>query len=282
MVSELSILAGDGYKLAATVYTPETSNGRAVVVNSAMGVKRGYYHKYATFLASRGFAVLTYDYRGVGGSRPASLRGSTIRLRDWGMHDQTAAIGWMREQYPHDKLLIVSHSVGGQILGLTPQNQYVAGMLGVASQSGYWQGWPGWRKWYMFAVWHILIPGLTLIGYFPASKVGLGEDLPAGVAREWARGGRNPRYILGFFGGTADDHYANFKGIFRSYSIEDDTFAPEQSVDALIPFYPNARSERLHVKPADLGVNAIGHFGFFREKFADMLWVESADWLAQV
>jgi len=282
MPNEMSILTPDGYTLAATLYEPEKSNGRAVLVNSAMGVKRGYYHKYAAFLASNGFTVLTYDYRGVGGSRPPSLRKSKARLHDWGVHDQTAAIAWLCDHYPDHKLLIVGHSVGGQILGLTPHNQHIAGILTAASQSGYWRGWSGWHKAWMFMVWHVLIPGTTLLGYFPASKLGLGEDLPAGVAREWARGGRHPRYILGFLGGTADDHYADFKGAFRSYSFEDDTFAPERSVDALIPFYPNARAERRHLKPADLGVPTIGHFGFFREKFADTLWVESADWLAQV
>lgn len=279
----VKLIDADGYPLGATLYPPENSNGRVVLINSAMGVKRGYYHKYATFLASKGFTVLTYDYRGVGDSRQGDLRKSPARLLDWGEKDQTLALQWLLGQYPDQKLLVVGHSVGGQILGLTVLNNRLDGVLTVASQSGYWRHWPGWRKYWIFVVWHFIIPGSTaLLGYFPASKFGLGEDLPAGVAREWARGGRSPRYIYDFFENTFHNHYPALSAPFRSYSFEDDTFAPEKSVDMLLPLYPNAKPERIHLKPSDLGVDAIAHFGFFRDKFKDSLWQESANWLAQV
>ena len=39
----------------------------------------------------------------------------------------------------------------------------------------------------MTAVWHALMPAITLVlGYFPARRLGLGEDLPARVALQWA------------------------------------------------------------------------------------------------
>ena len=34
-----------------------------------------------------------------------------------------------------------------------------------------------------------------------------------------------------------------------------------------------------HLRPRDLGVGAIGHFGFFRGKFKRLLWQETVDWL---
>ncbi len=44
----------------------------AVIVNPATGVLARYYHRYARFLAGHGFDVLTYDYRGIGLSRPSA------------------------------------------------------------------------------------------------------------------------------------------------------------------------------------------------------------------
>jgi predicted alpha/beta hydrolase len=32
-------------------------------------------------------------------------------------------------------------------------------------------------------------------------------------------------------------------------------------------------------QPHEVGAKAIGHFGFFRERFRDSLWREAADWL---
>ena len=45
--------------------------------------------------------------------------------------------------------------------------------------------------------------------------------------------------------------------------------------------YVNAPREVRHLRPRDLGVGAIGHFGFFREKFKPLVWQETADWLRQ-
>jgi predicted alpha/beta hydrolase len=39
----LRVAADDGYSLGATLFAPAAPNGRVVVVNAAMGVKRGFY-----------------------------------------------------------------------------------------------------------------------------------------------------------------------------------------------------------------------------------------------
>src|SRR5262249_52982075 len=70
LVQGTAIAARDGYALAATVFTPEGPPRGTVLVNSATAVPRRFYAGFAAYLAERGFACLTYDYRGVGGSRP--------------------------------------------------------------------------------------------------------------------------------------------------------------------------------------------------------------------
>jgi predicted alpha/beta hydrolase len=46
-----------------------------VIINSATSVRCRYYSRFASFLFGEGFDVITYDYRGIGESRPVSLRG---------------------------------------------------------------------------------------------------------------------------------------------------------------------------------------------------------------
>ena len=51
---------------------------------------------------------------------------------------------------------------------------------------------------WMWPVTHFALPGVTrLHGYFPSSRFGFGEDLPKGVAIEWASWCRNPTYLVG-------------------------------------------------------------------------------------
>jgi predicted alpha/beta hydrolase len=278
---ELSLKTYDDYAISATVFIPVTSNQRIVLLNSAMGVKQSYYADYATYLAERGFVVLTYDNRGIGRSKhTATLKNFPATLRNWVIDDQLAALNWIFQEYPAHQLLVVGHSLGGQIAGALPELQRVSAWLGVASQSGYWRGWPGRLKLRMLLLWYVMIPLLTRIyGYFPARMVGMGNnDLPSNVVREWARGGRHPLYLKHVFDAAGFDA---FKKPMLLYSLSDDDFAPYQTVENLRALYPNAPSTHKQIKPADIGVDAIGHFGFFRKAFKDTLWVETAEWLEQ-
>lgn len=100
-VTPLSLTAADGYILAAHHWQPEAMPRAVVVINPATAVKAAYYHRYARFLAENGFAVLTYDYRGIGASRQGSLRRwRHVSKLDWGRYDCEAALAWARQTYP--------------------------------------------------------------------------------------------------------------------------------------------------------------------------------------
>ena len=107
-IDDITFPAVDGYALGATLFLPRGAKQHAVLINSATAVPRKIYRKFAGYLARRGFAVLTYDYRGIGDSRqralvgynqPKSLVGFKATMVDWAALDVTAAVGWMRERY---------------------------------------------------------------------------------------------------------------------------------------------------------------------------------------
>lgn len=284
IIKTLEIPARDGYALAATLYEPPRTdnNGYAVLINSATGVKRRYYGKYAEFLCKNGFVVLTYDYRGIGDSLAGRLRDQGGMMREWGEKDMAGMIAWLRGHYPQRKLLAIGHSVGGQVFGLCDNNHQVAGMLLVGSQSGSLWKFHAPYKYGMFVLMYLLIPVVSrLVGYFPASKFGLGEDLPDGVAREWARWCRSPDYCYGDKRLSSRENFHGYRSPILAYAFSDDHFAPRRATEALLNFYRNAPSQIEYVRPSDVGVPAIGHFGFFRDTFRDSLWPATAEWLRQ-
>ena len=270
---EITLKADDGYALGATVYG---GGKRAVLIMAATGVPQSYYAKYAAYLAECGFTVLTFDYRGIGRSRNSDLRHSRARMRDWALLDAAAAWRFLGER----QKLVVGHSFGGQALGLLPEPGRIAAALLVGSQSGYWRNWPPFGRLWMWPATHLALPAVaTLLGYFPGSRLGFGEDLPKGVATEWARWCRHPRYLVGALG--VEDAYAQVHARVRAYAISDDAFAPLRAVEALAALYPASRWETRRLAPREVGVKDIGHFGFFRERFRASLWRESADWLEE-
>lgn len=269
--------ARDGYRLAGTLYRPRTPNRRAVLLQAAAGVKQEYYGKLAEYLASRGFAALTFDYRGIGRSRPAKLRGLKARMRDWAEKDIGGALDYLARATHGARLIGIGHSFGGQVFGVVPGNErYVAAMT-VGAQSGYWRHWRGTGRAGMWFLTHVLLPGVSRVnGYFPARLFGQGEDLPAGVAREWASWCRHPGYLVGALG--EQEAYARFTAPIRAYAVADDAYAPPAAVQAFVAFYPNAPVTVERVAPEEHG-GPIGHFGFFRERFKDTLWKDAADWM---
>jgi predicted alpha/beta hydrolase len=268
---EITLTARDGYRLGATVYG---KGSRAVLVMPATGVPQSYYAKFAAYLADRGMSVLTFDYRGIGRSLATHVRRVSACMQDWAALDGAAAFEFLAGK----KISVIGHSFGGQALGLLPDPARISAALIVGSQSGYWKNWPLLGRAWMWPATHIGLPLVArLYGYFPGSRLGFGEDLPAGVARQWASWCRHPRYLVGALG--VEDLYARVRAPVRAYAVSDDAFAPLPAVEALRHLYPNAQWETRRVRPPDVGASSVGHFGFFRERFRDSLWREAADWL---
>ena len=126
-IDDITFPATDGYPLGATLFLPRGAKRHAVLINSATATPRKIYSGFAGYLARRGCAVLTYDYRGTGDSRQKamtgynqlkSLVGFKATMSDWAAQDVTAAVAWMRERYKTLPLNYVGHSFGGQALGL--------------------------------------------------------------------------------------------------------------------------------------------------------------------
>jgi predicted alpha/beta hydrolase len=214
------IPAADGYPLAATLY--RGSDQTVVLVNPATGVPHRFYRRFASWLQQFGWTVVTYDYRGIGDSKPASLRGFGGSMRDWAFLDMTAIVDWVSDEWSPRRLFAIGHSFGGQTLGLIENASRIDAMVGISAQSGYWALQGGREPARVRAIVTIIIPVLSrLVGYFPWSWFASGADLPKQVALEWAGWCRQPNYLL-------DDEslplerYARFKAPLLAYSIDDD------------------------------------------------------------
>ena len=97
--TRLLIPCADGYSLHATLREPDTPALGIVLIHPATAVLQTLYSGFADYLTSRGFAVVTYDYRGIGRSRPESIRGFQAGMRDWADLDVEAAIFFRRSGY---------------------------------------------------------------------------------------------------------------------------------------------------------------------------------------
>jgi len=279
LAQDTSIAARDGYQLAATVFTPTVAPARAVLINSATAVPRRIYRGFAAYLAEQGCAVLTYDYRGIGGSRPASLRGFPVRMRDWAALDVAGAIDHMRAVWPKLPLAVVGHSFGGQAVGLAPNNSEISRALFIAAQAGYWRLFHSPEKYRVYAMLRLIgSPIARTLGYVPG-RLGIGEDMPRDVFLEWTDWVMKPRYFFDDATLAALENFPRYRGALRAICLTDDPWATPAAVDLLCSGFTGTTTERIDIRPADAGTAKIGHFGFFRPEHGAMLWRDAAQWL---
>jgi predicted alpha/beta hydrolase len=272
----------DNVELGGTVFAPATSPDAIAVVAPAMAVLQRMYRAFASHLAGNGIATVTFDYRGIGDSAPRSLRGYRATATQWGTHDMTAAVDFARGRFGADvPTFIVGHSIGGQLLGLCPRAPTLKGAVLVAAQSGYWKMWDGRGRALMWLYWRLMPRLVRGVGFLPMRAARQGEDVPQGVALEWASWGRHPDYLLSSALAQAEHGHATLKIPLRAYIIGDDSYAPQRSVEELLKFYAAAPREVRLVTPNDFGTERIGHFGIFRREFRAQFYDEVVAWMKE-
>jgi predicted alpha/beta hydrolase len=284
-VHKVTVTTSDGFDLHATAYGDSKRARAGLLIASAMGVEQKYYADFAHWLAARGFWVVTFDYRGVGNSRPAayrqSLRGFKSDVMTWARSDCSAVVDWMGARLAGRPLGWIGHSLGGQILGLVERPERIAAMLSVAAGNGYWRDYvPGLRR-IAPLLWYAVVPAtLAIFGYFPGRLLRMIGDLPSGVMRQWRSWCMQPDYLFGVEDPRFRVTYAGLTQPILSLSFTDDEYLSERNIDSLHAFYSGAAREMRRLAPADIGVDRIGHFGFFRRRHGERLWPLALDWLA--
>ena len=272
----------DGVRLHAHLWTGRGKPAGRVIINPATGVLARYYHRYAAFLAGHGFEVLTWDYRGIGLSRPADLRGCGYRWRDWGERDFAAALAFMAER-DGGPLIVVGHSIGGFLPGLARGAERIDRMLTVGAQYAWWGDYAPRQRVALLLKWHLAMPALTALwGYFPGRRLGWLEDLPAGVAYEWAF--RRARFELSHPAAERGDVTRRMAAVgadILAVAVADDELGTLPAIRRTLGYYTGAKRLVALLHPADYGRQAIGHFNLFHDSHAQGFWRETLIWLRE-
>jgi predicted alpha/beta hydrolase len=263
----VEIICADDELLVGHFFRAEgESIGLPVLICPATGVKQFFYLRFAKWLAKEGHDVLVFDYRGIGLSARGKLKECKATLADWGQKDQVAALEWMAKRTGSEQVVLLGHSAGGQMIGLLPNHQRVARLVGVAASTGWF---PGMKPSFRFKArlsLRCLIPlAIKFIGYAPTSKLGLGEDLPAGVARQWGQWCAAGGYAINATRNRPDlDFHAKILIPITVFHAEDDDIATPVTVSDLMRTYPHAIKSVCKIKPAHVGLKALGHMDWFR------------------
>ena len=272
-MKELFLQTPDQFPLKITLFEPQVSNQKVLLLNAATGVKQTVYYSFAKFFQENGFTVITYDYRGIADSRPENLKNFEASMRIWGTVDFKTLTNFIEENYPNYSRFCVGHSVGALIIGMNEDSKNFEKFIFVGTQDAYIGNLNLKVAITALLGFGIALPVLTtILGYFPANIFGLGADLPKGVAYDWRTLILNKKSTARLYE-KIEVHFA--KHLTQEALIihaEDDHWVTKKGMDNLIKnVYPNLKKTFREIKISESEKGEIGHVNFFRSYNKD-LW----------
>lgn len=271
-MEKLLLTTKDHISLTAHLFRPEKSNGSLLLINSATGVKQQVYFSFAQYFSEQGFTVITYDYRGIGLSKPAEMKGFKASMRTWGSVDYKTLTQYIKAKFPEYKKYCLGHSVGALILGMNEDSVMFDEFIFVGTQNAFVGNLKGKTKIEAYLGFGIAQPVTTrLLGYFPAHWFGLGESLPKNCAFDWRTLILNKKSTNRLLE-EIDDHSKKLTQKTFVIRAEDDIWLTEKGVLSLLnDTYPNLKPTYRLVKTSESDKKEIGHVNFFRS-YNQKLW----------
>ncbi len=270
----VTITCTDGYSLSGRFYQSKQSTEQLpILICPATGITQGFYHNFSEWLSEQSFNVMVFDFRGIGQSLHGPLRESNASIQDWGQLDIPAAIDLLLNKTQQEKVTLLGHSAGGQLLGIVPNYDKVAQVISISGSTGHVKGLKGRTKRMAPVMFNLIFPVSSLIkGYGATNFLGMGENLPKNVAKQWAQFCSKPGYVINAIGKTIfDDYHSEIQCPITVYWSSDDEIATEANVKDLLRLYPNAQTDMIELRPQEHGHKAIGHMLMFKKSHQN-LW----------
>jgi len=271
-MEKLIITTKDQYQLSAHIFKPEKSNEKIILINSATGVKQQVYFSFAQFFAEQGFTVITYDYRGIGLSKPEKMRNFKASMRTWGSKDFKRLTEFILENFPDYQKFCLGHSVGALIIGMNENSKVFERFIFVATQNAFIGNLKWKTKLEAFLGFGFAQPFFSeLFGYFPAHWFGLGESLPKNCAYDWRTLILN-RKSTGKLLLKTNDYSKELNQKVLVLYAEDDVWLTDKGVKSLLnDVYPNLKPDYRFLQTSESEKGEIGHVNFFRS-YNKKLW----------
>ncbi|RDG38094.1 alpha/beta hydrolase family protein [Streptomyces corynorhini] len=253
----LFLSVGRRDQLCARVFPATAGDDRTpvVLVTPAMGIAATYYDPFARGLAAVGFPVLVCDRRGQGGSTPTISRASRFGQQEMVAVDLPAAVAAARREFPGRPVVLLGHSIGGQLATayLGRPEADADGLVLIASGTPHHRVYPWYRSLRVLLGTQAAALLGRVWGYFPGDRVGFAGRESAGVVRDWATFARTGR----FRPAGADLDYERAMAAadvpVLVVSVEGDVMHTPAAMAALTAKLGSTRVTRRHYTAADAG-----------------------------
>ena len=257
----------------------DTSNNAPVVVFvPAMGIPARKYDAFCNAMADYGVNVACFDVRGLGNSSVRVSRSVDFSYATVVEQEYCAALRLVAQEFPKSRLLLVGHSLGGQLGALyTAHAKHHAskgwvipdGLGLIASCSIYHKGWPFPMSFGLLGFTQFSLMLSKILGYFPGKYVGFGGSEARSLISDWAYGARSGRYdLISDLSSKSriayDPMLAKVTEPVISINFAEDTLAPLKPTRFLVDKLNTSDWQRHLIDKDSLGTKQADHYQWMR------------------
>lgn len=270
----LTVTLRDGAELAVH-HWPGAPGEPLVVVWPALGVPARFYRRFATTLVAQGLGVAVVDLRGHGDSRPRPDASARYGYHELATVDYPAAFTALRERAPGSPVLLLGHSLGGQIgLMYAARNPAALdGILLVAAGTPHFRAYPGLTGLIPLLGTGIVAGVAAVRGYWPGDVLRFAGRQSQVLMSDWARMARTGRYRPAGADVDYEELIATLRLPVLAVSVGGDTLAPPGAVDALCGLLRAADVSRWHLD------ERLGHMAWARR--SEPIATEIVRWIGK-
>ena len=187
----------------------------------------------------------------------------------------------VREIFPGKKIVIMGHSLGGQMgsMFVSRYRDLVDGLILNASCSVYYKGWR-WASSGILAFARFSDFLAQTFGYYPGHKIGFGGMEARGVIRDWYRTAKTGNF-------SAAGSSFNYAGAMEQCRIpvlgityQGDTSAPPAAMMNLLSKFASAKKDYYHFRHPSFPQKKYNHYSWVKDPHISLSLIQ--DWLKKL
>jgi len=222
------------------------TQGPVLILLPAMGVAARFYESFAAELERTcDAAVLSLDLPGQGTNPLRADRGDDYGYWDVVGHCIPDAIRRAMASHPGRPLLLIGHSLGGQLalVATAHMADMLCGLVLIAAGTAHWRAWPSGARWRAAMTVHAIRAAAAILPWYPGRHLGFGGNQARRFMADWSFNACTGRYRLDGSAHTPEDIENALREVrlpVLSISVRGDPIAPTGAENELLAKIPCA------------------------------------------
>lgn len=264
----LTLTTPDRCKTRVNLFLPRGKSPKAVfLIWPAMGLRASYYAPLASELAEKGYVAATTELRGNGHHSIRPSRAVNFSYHTLFTQEFPTVIHYLKHHYPSLPLVLVGHSLGGQLSGLYASKYPTIcdGLVFLAPAHQNHTAWPFPKNIGLLIAGRLINLVSWIFGYFPGYLFKFGGREAKGLLDDWTGILRTDQFRIQGDSTAFASQLQTLAKPMLTISFKADRLAPSVICDAFAKQFEASTHQRSHLGDESFEYLKPGHFRWIRQ-----------------